>query len=79
MNIHVLYFAILREQAGMEKEIFVTDAANPSELYNQLKERFSFSMDPSKLKVAINEQFSDWQTPLSDGDTVAFLTPVAGG
>jgi len=31
------------------------------------------------LKVAVNEQFSDWSHLLRDGDTVVFIPPVAGG
>jgi len=29
--------------------------------------------------VAINEDFSDWNTPLKDGDELVFIPPVAGG
>jgi molybdopterin converting factor small subunit len=32
-----------------------------------------------QLKVALNSEFSDWQTPLRHGDTVVFIPPVAGG
>jgi molybdopterin converting factor small subunit len=31
------------------------------------------------LKVAINGEFTDWSTPLADGDEVVFIPPVAGG
>jgi len=31
------------------------------------------------LRVAVNEEFSDWQRPLEDGDRVVFIPPVAGG
>ena len=35
---------------------------------------------PSKarLRVAINEAFAEWDTPVHDGDEVAFIPPVAG-
>ena len=37
------------------------------------------SSTPQQLKVALNAEFSDWQTPLKHGDTVVFIPPVAGG
>ena len=32
-----------------------------------------------QLKVAVNSEFSDWSRPLSAGDAVVFIPPVAGG
>ncbi|MDP7399502.1 MAG: MoaD/ThiS family protein, partial [Lentisphaeria bacterium] len=31
------------------------------------------------LKVAINDAFCDWGTPLQTGDAIVFIPPVAGG
>jgi molybdopterin converting factor small subunit len=31
------------------------------------------------LKVAVNDEFSDWAQTLADGDRVVFIPPVAGG
>ncbi|MGH8205684.1 MAG: MoaD/ThiS family protein [Steroidobacteraceae bacterium] len=31
------------------------------------------------MRVAINDEFGDWRESLSEGDTIAFLPPVAGG
>jgi molybdopterin synthase sulfur carrier subunit len=31
------------------------------------------------LKVAVNRTWANWDTPLKDGDEVAFLPPVNGG
>jgi molybdopterin converting factor small subunit len=33
----------------------------------------------ASVKVAINDEFADWQHKLQDGDTVVFIPPVAGG
>jgi molybdopterin converting factor small subunit len=32
-----------------------------------------------RLKVAVNDEFRDWDTPLAAGDRVVFIPPVAGG
>jgi molybdopterin-guanine dinucleotide biosynthesis protein A len=78
-KIRVQYFALLREQAGRSDESLVTTARTPRELYNELKERYPFSLAPEMLRVAVNTEFGDWAQPLSDGDAVVFIPPVAGG
>lgn len=79
IDVTVLFFAALREQAGLDKKTISTTAGTPAELYEQLRETHHLSFSSDHLRVAINESFSDWQTPLQAGDTIAFLAPVAGG
>jgi molybdopterin-guanine dinucleotide biosynthesis protein A len=78
-KIRVQYFALLREQAGRSDESLVTSAHTPRELYDELKKRYPFSLAPEMLRVAVNTEFGDWAQPLSDGDAVVFIPPVAGG
>jgi molybdenum cofactor guanylyltransferase len=78
-TLRVQYFAILREQAGRAEETLDTGAATPAELYDELRRRHRFQLEPSQLKVALNAEFGDWRTPLKHGDTVVFIPPVAGG
>ena len=75
----VRYFAVLREQAGRSTEQLETHAATPRELYDELRRRRGLTLAPEFLRVAVNDDFGDWRSPLSDGDTVVFLPPVAGG
>jgi molybdopterin converting factor subunit 1 len=79
MTIHIAYFALLREQAGRSEETLETAATTPSELFAEIANRHGLNMPTASLRVAINESFADWSSPLADGDTVAFLPPVAGG
>jgi molybdopterin-guanine dinucleotide biosynthesis protein A len=78
-TLRVQYYAILREQAGRSEETLDTSAATPAELYEELRRRHPFQLAPAQLKVALNSEFGDWQTPLRHGDTVVFIPPVAGG
>jgi molybdopterin-guanine dinucleotide biosynthesis protein A len=78
-RVSVRYFALLREQAGCGSESLQTAARTPQELYEQLQRERGLQLAPQFLRVAINDEFGDWQQPLADGDTVAFLPPVAGG
>jgi molybdenum cofactor guanylyltransferase len=78
-RVNVRYFALLREQAGRGAEEVQTEARTPQELYQQLQRERGLQMAPQFLRVAVNDEFGDWQQPLADGDTVVFLPPVAGG
>ena len=78
-RIKVQYYAILREQAGRSDESVLTGASTPRDLYNELKSRYPFSLAPEMLRVAVNAEFGEWSQRLSDGDSVVFIPPVAGG
>ncbi len=78
-RLQVRYFALLREQAGRGVEELQTGARTPQELYAQLQRERGLKLAPKFLRVAVNDEFGDWQQPLHEGDTVAFMPPVAGG
>jgi molybdopterin-guanine dinucleotide biosynthesis protein A len=78
-HITVQYYALLREQAGRREEALATAARTPRELYAELARRYPFTLAPEMLRVAINNEFRDWSTPLAEGDAVVFIPPVAGG
>lgn len=78
-RVTVRYFAMLREQAGRSAEQLHTQAATPAHLYEELRQRHCLTLKPEFLRVAVNDEFGDWNLPLADGDTVVFLPPVAGG
>ena len=79
ITVTILFFAALREQAGLEQQTLTTTATTPALLYEQLRKTHSLTYTVDNLRVAINESFVDWQSPLQSGDTVAFLAPLAGG
>ncbi|RAO77735.1 MoaD/ThiS family protein [Dyella jiangningensis] len=77
--VNLQYYAQLREQAGASSEQLHTAATSLQELYEELRTRHGFSLAAEALKVAVNAQFSAWDRPLRDGDTIVFIPPVAGG
>jgi molybdopterin converting factor subunit 1 len=79
LDITVQYFALLREQARRRNETVSTSAHTAAELYEELRARHSFTLPASALRVAVNSEFADWSRPLSKGDVVVFIPPVAGG
>ena len=78
-TVRVNYFAILREQRGLANERVSTTASSASGLYEELRARHGFTLPGSQVRVAINDEFQDWDSPVRDGDSLSFLPPVAGG
>lgn len=78
-RVHLQYFAVLREQAGRSVEERATAASTPAELYDEVRAAHGFTLPAALLRVAVNDEFCDWTTPLQSGDRVVFLPPVAGG
>lgn len=79
MKYKLLYFANLADQAGCSGEIVESDCCDAFSLYQQLRERYMFTLPPQRLRVAINGAFSDWNQLLVEDDEIAFLPPVSGG
>jgi molybdopterin-guanine dinucleotide biosynthesis protein A len=79
MLLTIQYFALMREQAGRSEERLETTAATPAELYAELNARYGFTLAREQLKVAVNNEFSEWSRKLDAGDAVVFIPPVAGG
>ena len=81
MTVTVLYFASLRDTAGMDSEVMELPAslASLAALYEALKKRHGFSMGQPNLRVAMDGEFALWSDPISDGAEIAFIPPVSGG
>ena len=79
INIKVIYFAVLRDLTTKKEELLSVDpGTTPQSLYDILQEKYSFP-DQNPFKVAINDNFTEWNEPLSQHDTVVFIPPVTGG
>jgi molybdopterin-guanine dinucleotide biosynthesis protein A len=77
--LRVQYFAIFREQAGRSEELLESSARTPRALYAELQQRYPFKLAQQQVKVAVNDEFADWDVELRPGDSVVFIPPVAGG
>ncbi|MDH3757673.1 MAG: MoaD/ThiS family protein [Gammaproteobacteria bacterium] len=78
-TITVRYFAMFREQAGVNEETLSLDATTAADVFEHTKARHGSSEPAGHCKVAINDEMADWTSPVEDGDTVLLFPPVAGG
>ena len=81
--IEVLYFAWLRERIGERAERIETQAATVSDLVEELKARseahaLAFS-DMASVRVALDQELTTMDAPLSGVREVAFFPPMTGG
>ncbi|AUQ57193.1 molybdopterin converting factor subunit 1 [Phaeobacter inhibens] len=79
----VLYFAWVRERIGLPKEKVETTAANVRDLVAELSARdpryAAAFADLSALRVALDQDLSDFDAPLEGVREVAFFPPMTGG
>ena len=80
---NVLYFAWVRERIGLPREIVETSAATVGELVDELRARearyeAAFA-DVSALRVAVDQELTDFDAPLAGVREVAFFPPMTGG
>jgi molybdopterin synthase sulfur carrier subunit len=78
-RIHVTWYASLREQRGISDESVDTLAGNAAVLFEELAEIHGVHMQRERVRFGVNDRIQPWNTPLQEGDRVAFLPPVAGG
>ena len=78
-KVNIQYYAVLREERGLSSEAVATPAETVAQLYEELKCQHRFKLSTDVLRVAINNEFCDWQRSLKENDTVVFIPPVAGG
>lgn len=81
--IDVLYFAWVRERIGLGKETIDTNAATVSQLVQELKvreERYALAFaDMDAVRVAVDQELAEFDTPLKNVREVAFFPPMTGG
>ena len=83
MTLDLLYFAWVRERIGEARERVETEAATVADLVAELAAREpryaqAFS-DLTALRVALDQELSEFDAPLAGVREVAFFPPMTGG
>ena len=80
---NIVYFAWVRERIGLPQEKVETSAATVNDLIAELRdreERYAAAFaDTSALRVALDQELSDFDAPLAGVKEVAFFPPMTGG
>ncbi|HRE12644.1 MAG TPA: molybdopterin converting factor subunit 1 [Usitatibacteraceae bacterium] len=85
MSANLLYFASLRERFGSAGEALElpVDGATVKTLVDSLRARggpWAEGLSEGRAwRVAVNQAMASLDTPVRDGDEVAFFPPVTGG
>lgn len=81
MKVKLLLFAVLSDIVGEStREIEVAGGTRAIDVWGQLRAQHP-QLAPYERPpfTAVNEEYVDADTVLSDGDEVAFIPPVSGG
>ena len=81
MKVRLLFFAVLRDIAGVdERELSLDEGATANDVWESLRRSYAklaeYTQPPM---IAINESYAAPDAILRDGDELAFIPPVAGG
>jgi sulfur-carrier protein len=83
VKLTVLYFAWVRERIGLPREDVETEAATVADLVAELRgreERYALAFsDLSSLRVAVDQELTEFDAPLKGVREVAFFPPMTGG
>lgn len=81
IRVGVLFFGRVREIAGRSSEsLECQEGARIEDLFARYVARHAeLAKYRSSLVACRNQEFVTWDTPVLEGDEVAFLPPVSGG
>ena len=81
MKVRLLFFAVLRDIAGVDaRELVLSEGTTARDVWQSLRGEFAKLADyVQPPMIAVNEAYAEPSTVLRDGDELAFIPPVAGG
>ena len=78
-TVTVLYFASLRDAAGVASEVVDGGTGDLRTLYESLRAAHGFVLPVERLRVAVDGAFARWDDVPRPGSEIAFIPPVSGG
>ena len=81
MRVRVLFFGQLKDITGVaQEEAELSEGARVQDLFERYGRKFPRLAEfRASIAASVNQEYSNWRAPLSNGDEVAFLPPVSGG
>lgn len=78
-KLEILFFGKLKESWNTNKINIESNCNDIESLYTELLKQASDIPHKPSIKVAINDEFVNWNSSIKDNDTIAFLPPASGG
>lgn len=80
-TIHIRHFALVRELVGVNQESRTyPDLVTPDEVFADIgRDHPDLARLRGTVRVMVNHAYGAWDSPLEDGDELAFIPPVSGG
>jgi molybdopterin synthase catalytic subunit len=81
VRIKVLFFGMVRDVVGVREDtVDLPESTCLRDVFLYYSDRFPrLNSMASSIVLALNQQFSSGDAPVTEGDEVAFLPPVSGG
>jgi len=81
MDVRVQFFAMLRDAAGADEcWLALAPGASGMEAKTTLVARYPrLEGLINYVRLAVNQEYQPWETPLHDGDELGLIPPVSGG
>lgn len=76
MQIKVLAFAQTRDQLGFGEKTLACDS---NETPRAILRRIATEFTPGPVRVAVDQEYADWDRPIGDAKELALIPPVSGG
>ncbi len=77
MKIKILTFAQTRRQLGFDERIVECEAGDTP---RQILQRVAPGFDPGKtIRIAIDQEYADWDRSVGEARELALIPPVSGG
>ena len=77
MKVKILTFAQTRTQLGFGER---TVECAPTETPRAILRRVAPEFEPGKtIRVAVNQEYADWDQPVGEAFELALIPPVSGG
>jgi len=76
MPVKLLAFAHTRDLLGFHERLI--DCA-PGETPRAILARLAPALSPAALRVAVDGEYHDWDTPIGPATELALIPPVSGG
>src|SRR5579864_2336573 len=81
MRVRVLFFGRLKDLTGFaQQDVELPPGASLTNVFEIYGQRFPELLEfRASVAASLNQQYTAWDSPVSEGDEIAFLPPVSGG